>query len=79
VRSISGLVTWPAHEDRHIIAIRSPNMATAVYSINKIGCAHLLKHVVTNDGGGYYLIFKDDSWLKQQWREHFPQAEIQAN
>jgi len=54
-------------------------MATAVYSINKIGCAHLLKHVVTNDGGGYYLIFKDDSWLKQQWREHFPQAEIQAN
>jgi hypothetical protein len=68
------------HEDRAIFGVWSPNVATAIEAINMIGCAHLLLHVVPGDQAtkppGCWLLFKDDSWLRQQWRERFPGAEV---
>lgn len=65
------------HEDRHVFAVWSPNMATAVEAINWIGCAHLLLQIVPGDQShppGYWLVFKDDSWVKRHWIERFPDA-----
>lgn len=65
------------HEDRYLFAVWSPNIATAVECINMIGCAHLLRQIIPGDQPrppGYWLIFKDDSWVKRQWRERFPDA-----
>lgn len=62
------------HEDRRLFAAWSPNMATAMWAINKVGAAHLLRWFVP-DRGGYWLVFKDDSWIKARWAEEFPDAE----
>lgn len=63
------------HEDCHVLAIFSPNMATAVMAINETHSAHLLRQIV-HENRGFWLLFKDDSWLKQQWAQRFPSAEV---
>lgn len=64
----------PPHEDTHLFLVWMPGMLQAVDAINKIGCAHLLRQIVPDtrvSDGRVWLIFKDDSWLKTKWQEHF--------
>lgn len=65
----------PPFEDRNVFAIQSPNMATAVMAINKTETAHLLLHIIPMDGM-LWLVFKFDSFAKDRWREHFPDAVV---
>lgn len=69
-------MTDPLHENRTVFAVWSPNMATAIDAINLIGCAHLLRQMVPSMGvhEGYWLLFKNDSWLKAEWAKIFPDA-----
>lgn len=65
------------YEDRHVFAIFSPNMATAIMAINETETAHLLLHIVPHDSqDGYWLVYKNDSWAQQQWREKFPSVTV---
>lgn len=68
------------YEDEHAVAVWSPNMATAIVSMNVVGAVHLLLHVVPDMQGtltrGYWIIFKKDSWLLARWREKYPNATI---
>ena len=67
------------HEDQHVFAVWSPNMATAVEAINMTKTGHLLRQIVTENrepDGGYWLIYKDDSWARQQWKNAFRDALI---
>ncbi len=64
------------HEDAHVFAVGSPNMATAVMAINRTKTAHLLLHIVPHGDDGFWLIYKADSWARQQWRENFPDAVV---
>lgn len=75
------MVVSPSYEDRHVFAVWSSSMATAVSFINRVGCAHMLMHIVPaqKDASGYWLIFKGDSWLKAKWLEIFPDAEVLSN
>jgi hypothetical protein len=63
-----------AHEDRHVFAAWAPNMASAVMALNETGAAHLMQHLVPAEQGGYWMVFSDDSWVKQKWAERFPDA-----
>jgi len=65
-----------AHEDRHVFAVWSPNMATAVMAINETETFDILHHIVPDGGerGGYWLLYKDDSMVKDRWKRRFPDA-----
>lgn len=66
---------YPPHEDRHVFTVWSPNMRTAAMAINKTGTAHHLRMIVPDvKDDGYWLIYKDDSWVREQWQKHFPNA-----
>lgn len=43
-------------------------------AINETGAAHLMKHLVPAEQGGFWMVFSDDSWVKQKWAERFPDA-----
>lgn len=62
------------YEDTRMFSVWSPNMATAVMAINKTKTAHLLLWIAPDQPEGYWLVFKDDSWVKKQWKDHFPNA-----
>jgi hypothetical protein len=65
-----------AYEDRRVFAVESPNMATAVMAINKTETAALLRWIVPQPNGTLFLVFKDDSFVKERWRLHFPDAVV---
>jgi len=61
-------------EDKTILAVWMPSMETGVKVVNEIECAHLLRQVLPHglQSDAYWFLFKNDSWLKQNLREHFP-------
>jgi len=62
----------PSHEDQHVFAVRVTNISAGMNIVNTIGCADMLLHIVPVSDDSYWLVFKDDSWLKMELGEHFP-------
>ena len=61
----------PPHEDRRVMAVPVGSMHTAIDTINVTQSAHLLRQIVPTDDG-FWMIFKDDSWLRDQLSELTP-------
>ncbi len=64
------------HEDANIFAVEVRDMGEAVTAINKTETAYLLLHIVPAYGDYLWLVFKDDSWARERWREHLPNARV---
>lgn len=61
-----------------IIAVKSPNMATAVWAVNHLESAYLLQQIVPAERDGFWLVFEDDEILRARLKERLPNAEIVA-
>lgn len=68
----------PSFEDRNIIAIYAPSMNWLVEFTNKIGCAHLILHVLPHglQSDAYWIVCKKDSWLLQKLRSDYPDIRV---
>lgn len=53
------------HEDRRLMAVPVGSMHTAISTVNVTESAHLLLYMVP-DGDTIWMIFKDDSWLRDR-------------
>ena len=63
------------YEDKRVLAVPVSSMHTALSVINTTESAHLLRQIVPTDDG-FWLIFKDDSWLAGKIGELMPGLKI---
>lgn len=71
----------PPHEKRFVFAVWCSCMEDAVLLINYTTCAHLLKQIVPDSTmkHGLWLLFEDDSLVKQKVYEYFPKPTVILN
>lgn len=69
------------HEKRHVFAVWCGNMEDAMALINFTTCGHLLKQIVPDSTmkHGLWLLFEDDSLVKQKVYEYFPKPTVILN